>query len=972
MYGFGLLMYDSLANLLFVGGGGLGVQEWNASTGAYVRTTPFLAPSAVALDPATGQVYAAEGSNVSVLNITSNKIVAAVAVGNSVVDVAYDPLNHSVAATNDGPAGFGGSAYVSFINDSNYSWFDTNLPNTVSGYGAAPTNVVYDPFNGTLVVSCENLQTFAIFNATDEKLTGEVGAGRAYSATYDPANGGFYVSIVGTSTNSLNILAGNFSVVRQVPNLFPGAVVYDARSNEMLLTDISAWAGGGVLVFNATTNNLTAIWNTSGPAPRGMAFGGPNDTLFLDGYGQRGLWALNSTSDAIEARLTSAYTAGPWAAVSDHGLVFTTEANNGSVECWNATSPYPWSSGAPVDPKFAGSPVPEGLALDPRRDLLLVADNGANALTVIHPLNLSQQATVGVGTAPTEVVYVPVLDEYFVADSGSNQVSVVNASTLTVVKNISVGGSPEGIAYDPLAGALLVTESAGSDLAVIPTSNLTARLVPTGANPWGVLVDISSDTVLIANSGSSNLTDLNATSLVHAGDTPVGAQPENLVVDPLNGTVVVSNYASDSLSFLHACLRPSCLGVGRFVVSLANVPLGSSTTFAVEIYSAVGNVTYSYSGLPNGCVSVDRPGFSCTPNLPGNFTVRVNVTDSTGTMVTASLELRVFIPSNLSIEGFTVIPSVGVVGQPIVLNASVLGGVPPYAFNFSGLPAGCVPEDQPEFTCRPTVAGNFSLGVVVTDSNSSVARATAQLTTTYGAPPVVNRVVSSPMEPVVNQTVTFMVEESGGWGWSTIAWTGLPGGCLSRNTSTLNCTPEVAGPFTIMVNSIDGIGRRASGALILRVLPPAPSVSGFVVEPNPGYVGSNLTVSVTVSGGESPVGLAYASLPPGCPATTKSTYTCVPSSAGTFNLTVIATDAAGRNGTATVMLHVIPQNSAGAPGPRAAGFLMTPIGLSILVGGVLVAGITAARALRGRRRGAPQEPERDLGPPDSALRSLPP
>jgi subtilase family serine protease len=55
----------------------------------------------------------------------------------------------------------------------------------------------------------------------------------------------------------------------------------------------------------------------------------------------------------------------------------------------------------------------------------------------------------------------------------------------------------------------------------------------------------------------------------------------------------------------------------------------------------VGVITYSYSGIPDGCSSHDSFSVSCTPASAGNYTVRVYVNDSAGHSATATTNLTV-------------------------------------------------------------------------------------------------------------------------------------------------------------------------------------------------------------------------------------------------------------------------------------------------------------------------------------------
>jgi hypothetical protein len=75
--------------------------------------------------------------------------------------------------------------------------------------------------------------------------------------------------------------------------------------------------------------------------------------------------------------------------------------------------------------------------------------------------------------------------------------------------------------------------------------------------------------------------------------------------------------------------------VTQFTALPSPVPADSSLTVTVYYAGGTGPLTFQYSGLPAGCASIDAAQFNCTPQTPGNFTLRVLLTDADGHTVTA-------------------------------------------------------------------------------------------------------------------------------------------------------------------------------------------------------------------------------------------------------------------------------------------------------------------------------------------------
>jgi len=77
-------------------------------------------------------------------------------------------------------------------------------------------------------------------------------------------------------------------------------------------------------------------------------------------------------------------------------------------------------------------------------------------------------------------------------------------------------------------------------------------------------------------------------------------------------------------------------------VSTTTPQVGQNVTVGVSSETPASDLTYSYSGLPPGCVSADTPELICTPDASGNFTITVTVTDvAAGVSISHTFELDV-------------------------------------------------------------------------------------------------------------------------------------------------------------------------------------------------------------------------------------------------------------------------------------------------------------------------------------------
>jgi hypothetical protein len=88
---------------------------------------------------------------------------------------------------------------------------------------------------------------------------------------------------------------------------------------------------------------------------------------------------------------------------------------------------------------------------------------------------------------------------------------------------------------------------------------------------------------------------------------------------------------------------PNVPTIHSYYVIPPSIELGSWTNFTVNASGGIGSLSYTYTGLPNGCNSQNVSELACHPSAVGTFTVTVNVTDQAHQYVTASLGLNVVV-----------------------------------------------------------------------------------------------------------------------------------------------------------------------------------------------------------------------------------------------------------------------------------------------------------------------------------------
>jgi outer membrane protein assembly factor BamB len=183
---------------------------------------------------------------------------------------------------------------------------------------------------------------------------------------------------------------------------------------------------------------------------------------------------------------------------------------------------------------------------------------------------------------------------------------------------------------------------------------------------------------------------------------------------------------------------------------------------------------------------------------------------------------------------------------------------------------------------------------------------------TLAIPPsalLISSVGATPATFQIGNSTFINVTAAGGFLPYTYAYSGLPNGCASQNTSSLLCTPSASGNYTVSVMVSDPAGVSANASTPIDVVPLKvswPQVTSFSASPSTITLGNSTTFTAKVTGGVRPYSYVYASLPPGCASDNTSSLVCTSTAHGTFNVSLKVTDSAEHSALANAVLTVLP------------------------------------------------------------------
>lgn len=647
-------------------------------------------PKGLLFDPQNNLLYVANygSQNVSVVNTTTDTVIANIPVGHDAWEFAYDPTNNLIYLANDA------SNVVSIIDPR------TNhlVGNISTGSYESPSDVTYDPYNGDLLV--------------DEDISSDL-------LVIDPSNN---------------------SILRAIPTIGygNGGVAIDPTSHYVYLAVRSDDAVVGLDVQNGTVMTSTPFIQ----APGGDVLDTSNNLLYVSvggfgspGYNQVSYFYPGST------RVLGNMTVGnhPSDIINPcTGVIAVDNYYSGVVNIINDTT------NRVVDNLTILGPGAGGLTFDPLDSTLYVAVTNSSIIQGFPVcLSTSSGPTITSFTASPKSIALGQTTYFNTTVSGGSPpysyaysglpsgCTTDNTSSLACTPGLSGKYSPQ----------VYVNDSAGKTATSVTTLNVTActaygypQVTPTNTT----LTFGSSQHFNVTASGCSpvagyswslsrplgTLNTTTGTSATFTADKLAGSLALFVNVTYVDGGPTLQ---SSPILITITNLAPV---ISSFNATPDQVEAGYATYLNVTASGGMGPLSYVYTGLP-GCSTSDTPSLKCIPTLAGRFTVRVNVSDSAGHSATAETNLTVIECTGrcvgLFISSFVADPSTIILGGTAYLNVSAMEGAAPYTYSYTGLPPGCASANTSVLACTPTRVGTFIVTAVVADMADHQANASLTL-----------------------------------------------------------------------------------------------------------------------------------------------------------------------------------------------------------------------------------------------------
>ncbi|MEO4001766.1 putative Ig domain-containing protein [Mesorhizobium sp. CAU 1732] len=321
-----------------------------------------------------------------------------------------------------------------------------------------------------------------------------------------------------------------------------------------------------------------------------------------------------------------------------------------------------------------------------------------------------------------------------------------------------------------------------------------------------------------------------------------------------------------------------------------------------------------------------------TPTEGGIFSFSVFASDSVGASDTRGYTLSVRPPTIFASPSG--LPE-GTVGSAYSQSLSAFGGTVPYSFSVSGtLPPGITMEPTGLLTGTPFSPGSYTFSVIVTDSTIGDGPYVASFPYSLTIAPASLSLSPTVPDAILGQAYSHALSATGGTApyTFTLLYGALPEGLSLGPDGLISGAPRQEGMIHFVVFAQDSTGGtpiNGSRTYSMSVAPPTITLAPASLRN--AQVGAPYSALITASGGTAPYTYSATGLPTGLILDAASgAISGTPSSAGSFNVVVTATDAHLSSGSNSFVLHVDAALAVSPPaGAMPSATVGTPYSLTI-------------------------------------------
>jgi uncharacterized protein YhjY with autotransporter beta-barrel domain len=546
--------------------------------------------------------------------------------------------------------------------------------------------------------------------------------------------------------------------------------------------------------------------------------------------------------------------------------------------------------------------LPTGVTLNSSTGLI----SGTPTQSGTFPVTVSATNPAGTGTKGVTITIaagVPVITS---ASSANGQTGQPFSHQITATYSptsyaISAGALPPGVTLNTSSGLISGTPTTvGTFNVTVSATNATG----TGTQPLSIGITLGPPVITSANSaagGVGNPFTYQITATQSPTSFNASGLPPGLGVNTSTG--LISGTPTSGGTFNATVSATNASGTGNMGVTITISVLAPAITspnsangqtgvaFSYQITAANGPLSYNASGLPPGLTVDTSTGLiSGTPTAVGTFNATVSASNGAGTGsqgVTFNITLGPPVITSAS-------PANGAVG--IAFNYQITASNNPTSFNATGLPPGLsVNTSTGLISGTPTTTGAFTVIVSATNATGTGTKSVT-MNIAVGAPAITSASSASGQS---GQPFSYQITATNAP--TSYGASGLPPGVtVNTTTGLVSGTPTTTGTFNASITATNGTGTGSAGLTITITLGPPLITSPATAN---GATGVAFTYQITAL--NSPTSFNATGLPPGLGVNTATgLISGTPSTTGTFNATVSATNGVG-TGSQSVVFTIV-------------------------------------------------------------------
>ena len=612
-----------------------GIGLYAAHCGAQVVSATITtgnAPAALAVNPATNQIYVANRTDntVTVIDGASGLATATIHDDNAVVPtIATVPTEIAVDTTAN-------QIYVS-------NWAGCTAP--------APGIVEVMQIDGNSLVTTP---------------LGTGGSGPTGIAV-NPNTHVAYVSNICDGTLSV-LVNGTFSPIlaNRTGAVMPNSVAINPATNKAYFATYSKGGPGLVIALDGLTNLTTSL--SAGKGPTALTVNVATNKIYVANQTDGTVTVIDGATFTVVATVTVGALPMQLGVDPVTDKVYVVNQNGNSVSvidgATDAVATIPVGNG------------PDGIGIDSLTDQIYVANGNDNTVSVLDGASGIVTKTLAVGAGPTAIAVNPVTHHVYVANRKTNTVSVIDEAPAPTVAQVAVGKNPRSVALNPLTGQLFVSNQDDGTVTSIgsapaqATATSAVSATAGSATLVSVLADVNRVAVIsAATSGQGKLSILDGASLQPIGATVIPDTPVAASFNDATGYLYVVSGGNATTSGKIWAIDPSTLGVATGVpvgmspvalavdpatsqVYVANSAGGSVSALGVNGTTFQSGTTIAVAGQPAAIAANPLTGLVYVASQNGTAAGTLSVIDPSTAKVTATVPVGA-VPSAVAVDANT-------------------------------------------------------------------------------------------------------------------------------------------------------------------------------------------------------------------------------------------------------------------------------------------------------------------------------